>query len=184
MDTKKIEEGFKIILDGLYPDGWEDNQHLCNTPYRVAKMYEEIFHGLEIEPPKLKVFQENRIDQMIISDNIPFHSACSHHFAIFRGHAKIAYIPQNGRIVGISKLVRVLDYFSKRPSVQEIITNQVADYLYNSKDLKPLGVGVILKASHDCEIIRGVKKEGSIMTTSALRGRFIDQEVRQEFLEL
>ncbi len=182
MDIKKIEKGIELVLDGLEVN--RNDQHLKDTPKRVAKAYCEIFEGLWKEPPNLKVFRQDGIDQMIISDNIPFYSVCSHHLAIFRGHAKIAYIPQNGIIVGISKISRVLDYFAKRPSVQEIITNQVADYLYNSKELKPLGVGVILKASHDCEIIRGVKKEGSIMTTSALRGNFIETPTREEFLKL
>jgi len=143
-----------------------------------------MFEGLRTEPPRLKIFQED-VDQMVVSDNIPFYSFCSHHFLPFRGYAKIGYIPQSGRIVGISKLARVLDYYAKRPTVQELIASNIADYLYNYKEFSPLGVGVILKASHDCEIIRGVKKEGSIMITSALRGVFQeDDKARQEFLGL
>lgn len=182
MDINKIEKGMELILDGLGLD--KNNQHLKDTPQRVAKAYYEMFEGLRIESPELRIFVEEEIDQMIVSDNIPFYSFCSHHFLPFRGIARIAYIPEEGRIVGISKLARVLDYFAKRPSVQEIITNDVADFLYFHEKLRPKGVGVILLASHDCEIIRGVKKEGSIMTTSALRGVFEKEHVKNEFLGL
>lgn len=182
MKVEKIEEGMRIILEGLEVD--INNQHLIDTPVRVAKAYYEMFEGLRTQPPKLKVFHEKGVDQMIVSDNIPFYSFCSHHFLPFRGNAKIGYIPQDGNILGLSKLARVLDYFSKRPSAQEIITNKIADFLFNDNDLHPIGVGVVLEASHDCEILRGVKKEGSVMKTSALRGSFIEDKVREEFLKL
>ena len=180
MDKKKIEEGIRLVLEGI-GELRISEEHYRETPRRVAEMCEEIFSGLYTEPPKLKIFQED-VDQMIVSDNIPFYSFCAHHLLPFRGYARIGYIPRDGRIVGISKLARVLDYYARRPTVQEIITNQVADYLYNYPEFEPLGVGVLLKASHDCEIIRGVKKEGCTMVTSALRGEFFRKEVREEFL--
>jgi len=180
MNLNKIEEGMKIILEGLEIP---IDQHLKDTPKRVAKAYAEMFEGLTMNPPYLRTFEESNVDQMIISDEIDFNSFCGHHFLTFRGKAKIGYIPRNGKIVGISKLARVLDYFAKRPTVQEVLTNNIADFIYNS-ELNPIGVGVIIKASHDCEIIRGIKKPGSIMTTSALRGIFKENHVKQEFIEL
>jgi GTP cyclohydrolase I len=181
MDRIKIINAVEMLLEGI-GDLQISEDHYKETPKRVADMCFEIFEGLNKEPPSLKIFEED-VDQMIISDNIPFCSFCAHHLLPFRGFARIGYIPRNGKVVGISKLARVLDHFARRPTVQEIITNQVADYLFNYPDLRPLGVGVILKASHDCEIIRGIKKEGSIMVTSTLRGIFFEEpEVRKEFM--
>jgi len=182
MNKELIKHGVNEILKGL-GDLKVDKSHYEDTDRRVADMYEEVFSGLYSDPPELKIFHDD-VDQMIVSDNIPFCSFCIHHMLPFRGYAKIGYIPRDGKIVGISKLARVLDYYAKRPTVQEIITNQVADYLFDNADLNPLGVGVILKASHDCEVIRGVKKEGCVMVTSALRGQFFRKEVREEFMEV
>ncbi len=170
MDRQKIEEGVKLILEGVGED--PDREGLQKTPKRVAKMYEEILAGMDQDPSFLfeTTFDENH-EEMIIVKDMPFYSVCEHHLAPFFGHAAIAYIPgPSGEICGISKLARVLDCFAKRLQVQERLTSQIADTIM--KELSPLGVLVVLEAEHLCMSMRGIKKPGSKTITSAVRGAF------------
>ena len=154
---------------------------LGNTPERIVKMWLEFTAGYRTKPPEVTVF-ESEHDQMLVLKGIAVTSLCSHHFAPFQGVAHIGYIP-SGKIVGISKPARVLDYFAAQPQTQERLTAQVADFLM--KKLEPLGVGVIIEATHSCISCRGAKKSGSSFITSVMRGVFLDSpEVRQEFLSL
>jgi GTP cyclohydrolase I len=153
------------------------------TPERVAKMYLEMFHGLrEGAEPKVTTFpNEEGYHHMVIEKEIPFYSMCAHHFVPFYGHAHIAYIPET-EVVGLSKLPRILEFYAKRPQLQERLTEQVAEFLWSS--LEPQGVMVVIEARHLCVEMRGVKKTGAMTTTSALRGCFADRLVREEFLAL
>ncbi|HHQ47674.1 MAG TPA: GTP cyclohydrolase I FolE [Acidobacteria bacterium] len=160
-----------------------DDPNFVHTPERVAKMYIEMFHGIfEGAEPKVTTFpNDEQYHHMVIEREIPFYSMCAHHFVPFYGHANIAYIPQS-RIVGLSKLPRILEFYAKRPQLQERLTEQVAEFLWDK--LKPLGVMVVIEARHLCVEMRGVKKPGALTTTSALRGCFADRKVREEFLAL
>jgi GTP cyclohydrolase I len=160
-----------------------DDPNFSETPTRVAKMYMEMFHGLrEGSQPKVTTFpNEGDYHHMVIEKEIPFYSMCAHHFVPFYGHAHIAYIPES-RIVGLSKLPRILEFYAKRPQLQERLTEQVAEYLWT--ELRPQGVMVVIEARHLCVEMRGVKKPGALTTTSALRGCFADRKVREEFLAL
>jgi GTP cyclohydrolase I len=153
------------------------------TPERVAKMYLEMFHGLrEGAEPKVTTFpNEEGYHHMVIEKEIPFYSMCAHHLVPFYGHAHIAYIPES-TIVGLSKLPRILEFYAKRPQLQERLTEQVAEFLWSR--LEPQGVMVVIEARHLCVEMRGVKKAGALTTTSALRGCFADRMVRDEFLAL
>jgi GTP cyclohydrolase I len=157
--------------------------NFVDTPRRVARMYLEMFHGLrEGAEPKVTTFpNEEGYHHMVIEREIPFYSMCAHHFVPFYGHAHIAYIPES-RIVGLSKLPRILEFYAKRPQLQERLTEQVAEFLEHS--LQPQGVMVVIEARHLCVEMRGVKKTGALTTTSALRGCFADRKVREEFLAL
>ena len=161
-----------------------DREGLKDTPQRVAKMYEEVFSGLTVDPKDLvTIFETEGHEEMVILRDIPFYSMCEHHLLPFYGKAHIAYIPTKERLSGLSKLARVVEAVSKRPQLQERITTQVADTLM--KVLKPFGVLVIVEAEHLCMTMRGVKKAGSKMTTSAVRGVFQDREAtRMEALHL
>ncbi len=160
-----------------------DDPNFRETPERVAKMYLEMFHGLrEGSQPKVTTFPNDEdYHHMVIEKEIPFYSMCAHHFVPFYGHAHIAYIPE-GSIVGLSKLPRILEFYAKRPQLQERLTEQVAQFLWST--LKPQGVMVVIEARHLCVEMRGVKKSGAMTTTSALRGCFADRKVREEFLSL
>ena len=162
-----------LSLIGDYPD----REGLIETPKRVAKAYKEWFQGLSMEPPDVKAFtnEEGYHDQVIIRD-IPFNSMCEHHLAPFVGHMTVAYIPQE-KYMGLSKAARVLDYFALRPQVQERLTAQVADYLFEALD--PKGLLVMLQAEHMCMSTRGVKKHGSSTVTTAIRGNIDKNEVLQ-----
>jgi GTP cyclohydrolase I len=153
------------------------------TPERVAKMYLEMFHGLrEGAEPKVTTFPNDEgYHHMVIEKEIPFYSMCAHHFVPFYGHAHIAYIPES-EVVGLSKLPRILEFYAKRPQLQERLTEQVAEFLWSR--LEPQGVMVVIEARHLCVEMRGVKKAGAMTTTSALRGCFADRLVREEFLAL
>ncbi len=153
------------------------------TPRRVAKMYLEMFHGLrEGAEPKITTFPNDEgYHHMVIEKEIPFYSMCAHHFVPFYGHAHIAYIPES-EVVGLSKLPRILEFYAKRPQLQERLTEQVAEFLWTK--LEPQGVMVVIEARHLCVEMRGVKKAGALTTTSALRGCFADRLVREEFLGL
>lgn len=170
MDKAKIEEGVRLILEGIGED--PDREGLLKTPARVARMYEEVFAGLAEDPHRhfVTTFDEGH-QEMVLERDIPFYSMCEHHLVPFFGKAHIAYIPAvDGRICGLSKLARLLDAFAKRPQVQERLTSQVADTLM--EELHPQGVLVVLEAEHLCMSMRGVKKPGSKTTTSAVRGVF------------
>ena len=169
-----------VRLLGLDPD---KDANLVDTDRRVAKMYLDIFAGLdEGNRPKLTTFpNEERYTAMVMEKEIPFYSMCSHHFIPFYGHGHIAYIP-NEKIVGLSKLPRLLEFFARRPQLQERLTEQVASTL--EEELKPQGVMVVIEARHLCVEMRGVKKPGAVTVTSAIRGIFLEKAVREEFLDL
>ena len=177
--VEKIAEHVAAILDMLHLDRSDPN--LTGTPERVAKMYLEMFHGLvEGAEPEVTTFpNEENYRSMVMERDTPFYSMCAHHLVPFYGHAHIAYIP-NRRIVGLSKLPRILEFYAKRPQIQERLTEQVADYLWNN--LQPLGAMVVIEARHLCVEMRGVKKPGALTVTSAIRGCFEDRKVRGEFL--
>lgn len=160
-----------------------DDANYNQTPERVAKMYLEMFAGLrEGAEPKVTTFPNDEgYHHMVIEREIPFYSMCAHHFVPFYGHAHIAYIPE-AEVVGLSKLPRILEFYAKRPQLQERLTEQVAEFLWSK--LEPQGVMVVIEARHLCVEMRGVKKAGALTTTSALRGCFADRMVREEFLAL
>ncbi len=169
-----------IRLLGLDP---ATDINLEGTDRRVAKMYLEIFSGLNegLRPEITSFANEERYTSMVIERDIPFYSTCVHHFVPFHGHGHIAYIP-NGKIVGLSKLPRLLDFYARRPQLQERLTEQVASFL--DEELKPKGVMVVIEARHLCVEMRGVKKPGALTVTSAIRGVFQEKAVRDEFLTL
>jgi len=158
---------------------------LINTPRRVAEMYTELFSGLDLDPKEeLTVGFEEGHREMIVLRDIPFYSMCEHHLLPFYGVAHVGYIPNSeGRIVGMSKLARVVEIFAKRPQIQERMTTQVADTIMET--LQPDGVAVVIQAEHLCMIMRGIKKPGSDVVTSANRGVFRTRSAtRAEFLSL
>jgi GTP cyclohydrolase I len=173
-----VKEIIRIL--GLCPD---QDPNLINTDRRVAKMYLDIFSGLdEGTRPKLTTFpNEEHYTSMVMEKEIPFYSMCAHHFVPFYGHGHIAYIP-NEKIVGLSKLPRLLDFFARRPQIQERLTEQVAGVL--EEELRPQGVMVVIEARHLCVEMRGIKKPGAVTVTSAIRGIFLQKAVREEFLDL
>jgi GTP cyclohydrolase I len=157
--------------------------NLAETDQRVAKMYLEMFAGLELgAEPKVTTFPNDEgYSHMVMEKQIPFYSMCAHHLVPFYGHAHIAYIPRD-RILGLSKFSRILEFYAKRPQLQERITEQVVSYLDDK--LQPLGAMVVIEARHLCVEMRGVKKPGAVTVTSALRGIFHQKPVREEFLDL
>ncbi|MGC8916535.1 MAG: GTP cyclohydrolase I FolE [Thermoanaerobaculum sp.] len=175
----RIAPHVEAILDHLGVDRCDPN--LLETPRRVAAMFLEMFHGLKegAEPPITVFPNEEGYSAMVMERDIPFYSMCAHHLVPFYGHAHIAYIPAK-HIVGLSKIPRVLEFYAKRPQIQERLTEQVADYLWNK--LEPLGVMVVVEARHLCMEMRGVKKPGTLTVTSAIRGAFENAKVREEFL--
>ncbi|MBI5745923.1 MAG: GTP cyclohydrolase I FolE [Nitrospirae bacterium] len=182
MDLKKIEEGVRIILEGIGEDVRRPG--LRDTPKRVARMYEEIFAGLDGSAEVLlKPIKGESHDEMILVKDIPFFSVCEHHLVPFFGKAHIAYLPNEGRMVGLSKLARALELLAKRPQVQERLTSQLADMIVDN--LKPKGAMVVINAEHLCMSMRGVKKPGSKTITSAVRGMFkTSTSTRAEMLDL
>lgn len=160
-----------------------NDPNLCETDIRVAKMYAEMFQGLELgtEPRVTSFPNEERYKAMVIEKDIPFYSMCAHHLVPFYGHAHIAYIP-NGDIIGLSKIPRILEFYAKRPQLQERLTEQVTAFL--DEKLMPEGVMVVIEARHLCVEMRGVKKSGCVTTTSAIRGIFHQKAQREEFLDL
>lgn len=183
MDTRKIEEGVRLILEGVGED--PDREGLRETPARVARMYEEVFAGLAQDPAVHfeKTFDEH-CNEMVLVRDISFYSMCEHHLVPFFGKAHIGYIPAaDGRVCGLSKLARLVEVFAKRPQVQERLTGQIADTLVEA--LHPAGVIVVLEAEHMCMSMRGVKKPGAKTTTRAVRGCFeTDADARSEALSL
>jgi len=181
IDTERIKKAVKEILLAVGED--IDREGLKRTPQRVARMYAELLAGSREDPKEhlRSVFTEN-YDEIVLLRDIPFYSICEHHLLPFIGSAHVAYLPK-GRVLGVSKLARIVDTFARRLQAQERLTYQIADFIMDS--LKPQGVAVVLEASHSCMTIRGIKKPGSIMVTSALRGIFKrDPKSRSEVLSL
>ncbi len=182
MDKKKIKKAVKMILEAIGEDLGREG--LLDTPERVADMYGEIFAGIKQKPSDvIKVFRAEEHDEMVILKDIPFYSVCEHHMMPFFGMAHIAYVPRGNKLLGLSKLARIVEIFAKRLQLQERMTTQVADTIM--KAISPLGVLVIAEAEHLCTTMRGVKKPGSRMVTSAIRGIFRKNEsTRKEALSL
>lgn len=181
MDTAKIAQGFRLILEGIGEDPTREG--LLATPDRVARAYQELLSSVGQSPEGLldTQFTEN-YDEMILLKDIPFISMCEHHFLPFIGTAHVAYIPRN-HIVGLSKLARVVDFFARQPQVQERMTRQIAEFIQGAID--PIGVAVVVESSHSCMTMRGIKKPGSVMMTSQLLGAFKKNEkTRSEFMSL
>ena len=174
----------RLVVQLLAAVGEDPNRDgLRDTPARIARMYEEIFAGLDEDPAAvLGVTFEESYDEMVILREIPFYSMCEHHLLPFHGQAHVGYQP-NGKNVGHSKNARAVDMFARGPQVQERLTGQIADCIESVLGAK--GVGVVIEAEHLCMTMRGVRKPGATMTTSAMRGRFREeQNTRQEFLGL
>jgi GTP cyclohydrolase I len=169
MNKKKIEQGVRLMLEGIGED--PKRPGIQGTPRRVAEMFEEILGGSEAEAVRnLTPIEAEKHDEMVIIKNIPLYSMCEHHLLPFAGVAHVAYIPKAGRIVGLSKIARVVEVMARRLQVQERLTKQVADLI--DRHLKPLGVMVVIEAEHMCLSMRGAKKPRSITVTSAVRGSF------------
>ncbi len=169
VDRPRIERAVLEILKAIGED--HAREGLRGTPRRVAEMYEEIFAGMRRRPEDdLIVFQDETHEEMVLVRDIPFYSICEHHLMPFSGKAHIAYIPNKNRITGLSKLPRILDTFARRPQLQERLTTQVADSMMRL--LRPQGVLIVVEAEHLCLTMRGVRKPGSLMVTSAVRGVF------------
>lgn len=181
VDIPRIERAIRELLIAIGED--PDREGLVKTPNRVARAYSELTSGLR-EDPKLHlqtVFTES-YDEVVLLRDIPFHSMCEHHLLPFTGRAHVAYLP-DGKVVGLSKLARLVDGFARRPQVQERLTTQIADALI--EELAPIGAACIIEAVHTCMTIRGAKKTGSVMVTSALRGLFRENATsRHEILSL
>jgi len=180
-DHKRLQNAAREIILAIGED--INREGLVETPKRIANMYAELLAGSDEDPKEHlgSVFNE-KYDEIVLLKDIAFYSICEHHLMPFIGKAHVAYLP-DGKIVGISKLARVVDCFARRLQVQERLTVQIADFLM--ENLKPQGVVVVIEASHSCMTIRGAKKPGSVMVTSALRGIFKrDPRSRNEVLEL
>ena len=172
IDKEKIKKGVELILEGIGED--KNREGLKETPDRIARMYEEIFAGMEQDAKEhlSKTFSVDN-SEMVIEKDITFYSTCEHHFMPFYGKAHVAYIP-DGKVVGISKLARTVEVYARRPQIQEQLTVQVADALMEY--LKPKGVIVMMEAEHMCMSMRGIKKPGSKTMTYAARGVFSEDE--------
>jgi len=182
MDKERIEKAVREILYAIGEN--PDREGLIETPKRVAQMYEEIFSGMTENPKEyLKIFDEQGNDEMVIVRDIPLYSMCEHHLLPFMGKAHIAYIPGEGKIIGLSKLARIVGAFAKRPQLQERLTAQVADFLYN--ELSAKGVAVVIEAEHLCMTMRGIRAAGAVTQTSAMRGCMrSDARTRAEAMSL
>jgi GTP cyclohydrolase I len=181
IDKERIKKAVLEILAAVGEDAGREG--LKGTPERVANMYAELLAGMREDPAEHleSVFTE-KYNEIVLLRDIPFYSICEHHLMPFIGSAHVAYIP-SGKVLGVSKLARIVDSFARRLQVQERLSEQIADFLMTS--LQPQGVAVVLEASHSCMTIRGIKKPGSVMVTSALRGIFKkDPRSRSEVLSL
>jgi GTP cyclohydrolase I len=181
VDAERIEKAVREILLAVGED--INREGLKRTPERVGRMYAELLGGMREDPKDhlRSVFTEN-YDEIVLLRDIPFYSICEHHMMPFIGSADVAYLP-SGMVLGVSKLARIVDCFARQLQTQERLTYQIADFIMDS--LHPLGVAVVLEASHSCMTIRGIKKPGSTMVTSSLRGIFMkDPRTRSEVLSL
>ncbi len=178
----QIEEAVRLILEAIGED--PNREGLIDTPKRVAKMYEEVFSGLQQDPKEYfkTIFSEDHEELVLVKD-IPFYSMCEHHLVPFFGKAHVAYLPRNGRVTGLSKLARAVEAVSRRPQLQERITSVLADTMYGT--LEPHGVMVLIEAEHMCMTMRGVNKPGTKTLTTSTRGVFADDStLRSEVLSL
>ena len=182
IDKERVKVAVREILIAIGDD--PDREGLLETPDRVANMYEEIFAGLHKDPrDDIKIFQEDNHEEMILVKNIPLYSVCEHHLLPFIGVAHVVYIPSKGRIMGLSKIARIVDTVAKKPQLQERLTSEIADVIMESTN--PMGVAVVIEAEHLCMTMRGIKKPGSKTITSALRGTFkTDARTRAEAMSL
>jgi GTP cyclohydrolase I len=180
IDCTAIEESVRVLLDAVGED--PDRDGLLNTPSRVARMYEELLSGYSTDPEKVinNALFDVEYQEMVLVTDIEFYSLCEHHMLPFVGRAHVAYIP-NKKVVGLSKIPRIVDLFARRLQVQERMTAQIANFLMDA--LEPVGVGVVLEGAHMCAMMRGVKKHNARMITSHLLGGFESNEkTRSEFL--
>ena len=181
VDVPRIERAVREILLAVGED--PDREGLLKTPNRVARAYGELMAGLKVDPRRhLKTVFHERYDEVVLLRDIEFHSLCEHHLLPFTGKAHVAYLP-DGKVVGLSKLARLVEGYARRPQVQERLTTQIADALM--EELNPIGAACVIEAVHTCMTIRGAKKHGSTMVTSALRGIFKENPAsRSEILSL
>lgn len=182
MDKPRIEAAVRELLLAIGED--PEREGLQETPRRVAEMYEEIFAGLEEDPHQhLKIFSEQNDDEIVTVRDIPLYSMCEHHLLPFTGVAHVAYIPRDGKVIGLSKLARIVNSFARRPQLQERLTAQIADFL--NTELHPRGLAVVIEAEHLCMTMRGARAAGARTQTSALRGLMkSDPRTRQETMTL
>lgn len=182
VDREKIAAGVRLMLEGMGEDPMRDG--LLKTPERVADFYVELTEGMWIDPKKhIEALPGDSHDEMVLVKDISIASVCEHHLAPFVGKCHIAYIPKNGRIIGLSKLARIAEIFARRLQVQERLTQQIAQTLFDY--LQPIGVMVVVEAEHTCMTLRGVKKPGAITVTSAVLGGFRkDPRTRAEAMAL
>jgi GTP cyclohydrolase IA len=180
-DLPRIERAVREILFAIGED--PDREGLVRTPNRVARAYQEMLSGMHEDPAAhLSTVFTERYDEVVMLRDIEFHSVCEHHLLPFMGKAHLAYLP-GGKVVGLSKLARLVDGYSRRPQVQERLTMQIADALMDQ--LQPVGAACVIEATHTCMTIRGARKPGSVMVTSALRGIFKESATsRAEILAL
>lgn len=177
----RLQDAVRRILIEIGED--PDRQGLLQTPYRVAKMFEELTAGYHVDTEQLvnEAIFDIKYDEMVIVRDIDFYSLCEHHLLPFFGKAHVAYIP-DGRVIGLSKIPRVVDMFARRLQVQERMTQEIAEFLRDV--LEPQGVGVVVEGAHMCAMMRGVKKDNARMVTSSMLGIFrSDPRTRAEFLD-
>ncbi|KUP07780.1 GTP cyclohydrolase [Bacillus coahuilensis m2-6] len=176
VNREQIEQAVRLIIEAVGED--PNREGLVDTPKRVAKMYEEVFSGLNEDPKEHfeTVFSEEHEELVLVKD-IPFYSMCEHHLVPFFGKAHVAYIPKDGRVTGLSKLARAVEVIAKRPQLQERITATVADSIMEK--LLPHGAMVMVEAEHMCMTMRGVKKPGASTITTAVRGVFADDPTKR-----
>lgn len=183
LDKKKIEQAVHLLLEAVGENSHREG--LKETPRRVANFYEEVLSGMKIDPAKILnvYYEKEEHEEIVIVRDIPVYSLCEHHLLPFFGKAHIAYIPKKKRLLGLSKIARLVEILSHQLQLQERLTKQIADNLM--KVAEPLGVLVVIEAEHFCMTMRGVKKPGSSVVTSAIRGLFLkDAKARAEVLSL
>lgn len=182
IDKEKIQAAIRLFIEGIGED--PNREGLQETPERVAEMCEEIFVGIGQDSHSvIKVLKSEKYDEIVLLKDIPFYSMCEHHLLPFSGVSHVAYIPQGNRVTGISKLARVVNIEARRPQVQERLTTDIAESIM--KALKPKGVLVIIEAEHLCMTMRGIKKPGTKVLTSVVRGIFRDNpSTRAEVMAL
>ncbi len=177
MDQDKIKTAVRMLLEAIGED--PDREGLKETPRRIAELFEDLYGGLARDPAGvLKIYPTGAEHEIILAKKIVFYSVCEHHLLPFLGVANVAYVPSEGRVAGLSQLVKVVEILAHRPQIQERLTNQIADVL--ERTLQPKGVLVVLEAEHLCMTLRGVRKPGSRIVTTASRGMLRDGAPRAE----